>query len=350
MILIGPLPPPTVGDTRHFSLLVEDMQQNGKFNVKVRNTSRGNKYNKWFSNLTTGLGILIDVLLHGWKLDLISFHASERGVFWFGPLLYLIARIYKKPIIIRLFGGRFSEYYLSKKKLGKWVLQKTVLKSDMILLQTKHQVQFFGPISSGRVEHFSTYIRSVTPPRSSTEGDNKKRRCEHFVFLGHLWKTKGIETILEAAPYLPAGVTIDLFGPMDDYTVEELNNRGYGRVHYRGVLTQEEVAVRLWNYDALMLPTFHPGEGYPGAIAEAFAHGLPVITTQWMSIPEIVDESCGLLIEPNNTPQFICAIKQLNENVELWHHLKRGAKRKTEQFSDVFWTKKFVSFCEALCL
>ena len=36
---------------------------------------------------------------------------------------------------------------------------------------------------------------------------------------------------------------------------------------------------RLWEYDCLVLPTFHPGEGYPGVIAEAFVHEIPVITT-----------------------------------------------------------------------
>ena len=62
-----------------------------------------------------------------------------------------------------------------------------------------------------------------------------------------------------------------------------------------------------------MLPTFYEGEGYPGAIIEAFSLGLPVISTHWKAIPEIVkDQQTGILIEPNTVEAFVKAIQFFN--------------------------------------
>jgi glycosyltransferase involved in cell wall biosynthesis len=161
-----------------------------------------------------------------------------------------------------------------------------------------------------------------------------------------MWKSKGIETILRSVPYLPSGVKIDLFGPLDEYMAEDINCRGSQCVRYRGILTQREVMTRLWDYDALVLPTSHAGEGYPGVILEAFSHGLPVITTRWMSIPEIVDESCGILIETESVEEFVAAVTRLHSDPMLFARLGEGARNKSQQFDSTWWTEQFIRFCD----
>src|SRR6185369_923370 len=106
-----------------------------------------------------------------------------------------------------------------------------------------------------------------------------------------------------------------------EYTGAAVDARGAGRVRYRGFLSHADVNRKLWEYDCLVLPTFHPGEGYPGVIAEAFAHGLPVIATRWLAIPEIVDERCGILIEPGNVRELLAAMKTLHRDSSLWRKL-----------------------------
>jgi glycosyltransferase involved in cell wall biosynthesis len=157
-----------------------------------------------------------------------------------------------------------------------------------------------------------------------------------------------LETLLEAAPRLPAECSIDIYGPLDEYTAEAIRERGRGRIHYRGFLSHEQVDATLWNYDCLVLPTFHPGEGYPGVIAEAFAHGLPVITTRWLAIPEMVDDTCGLLIEPQDTPAFVAALTALHRDSTLWLKLREGARLRAAQFDHAQWSRKFEAICERL--
>ncbi len=157
---------------------------------------------------------------------------------------------------------------------------------------------------------------------------------------------KGIGTILEWAGQLPEGVSIDVFGPLYDYTAEQIDRGGQGQIRYRGVLGREQIIEQLWRYDALLLPTFFDTEGYPGVIIEAFCAEMPVITTRRGAIPEIVDDSCGILIEPGNSRELLDAIQCLHDEPARFLSLCEGAKCRQQQFSDKVWTRKFIQLCE----
>jgi glycosyltransferase involved in cell wall biosynthesis len=254
------------------------------------------------------------------------------------------------PIVLRIFGGSFGDYFQSKSAVGRMLIRRLVLSSDVILLQTKRSIGQLRAQSAGRLEWFSTYVKSATAPAPARVARHHDcdATCRRFVFLGHLWRTKGLETMLEAAPHLPNDVSIDIYGPTDEYTPDEIHARGLGRVRYCGFLSHEQVEAKLWEYDCLVLPTYHPGEGYPGVIAEGFAHSLPVVTTRWLAIPEIVDASCGILVEPGDTEEFVGALLALNRDRAYWLALKDGARKKAVQFDHARWSRRFEEICEEL--
>jgi glycosyltransferase involved in cell wall biosynthesis len=338
------------GDTRHFATLVADLTAHSVFDALVINTSRGVEHSNWLSNLFVSLRTLGRIAIHLKSADVVSYHASDRGMFLFGPIVVLFCKIARKPVILRVFGGSFGDAYRKQSEWRKAVTRRTLLSCDVMLLQTKRAVREIQPNARGKVVWFSTYVE--TPPAARSAGSSLSRSpegcCSKFVFLGHLWRTKGIETLLESAAMLPGECTIDVYGPTDEYSREQIDTRGLGRVRYRGFLRHEEVEEKLWEYDCLVLPTFHPGEGYPGVIAEAFAHALPVITTDWLAIPEIVDEQCGILIEPQNTHAFVAAVADLHGDAPRWQRLKEGARRKSVLFNHAVWAREFEMICESL--
>jgi glycosyltransferase involved in cell wall biosynthesis len=344
VLLIGPLPPTVGGDTRLFSFLAADLPAIPGFEVQVIDSSRGRQSNSTLDNLAVLLKVLFEVLINAPRADVISLHASDRGMVAAGPILYAIARLSGSRYICRLFGGSFDEYYRAANRLIQSVIRGTILSSDVCLFETRRLVDYFAPIASGRVEWFSNYTR-LLESADAAQPQSESHRCERLIFLGHMWVTKGIEIMLQSLPQLPARVTIDLYGPLDDYAASELLERGCGRINYRGVLTNEQVLAVLPDYHALVLPTFHDGEGYPGVVVEAFARGLPVIASRWRSIPEIVDESCGILIPPQSVEAFAGAVHALHEDEGLYRHLCQGAIARSEQFGDAYWTGRFVSLC-----
>ena len=156
----------------------------------------------------------------------------------FGPVVVGLSKLLRVPTVLRVFGGSFGDFYQDGNALTKAIMRRFVLSADVVLLQTKRAIRQLPPV--GRLVWFSTYIKPVTPPPSLEE----RTCCTKFIFLGHLWRTKGIETILDAAPGLPADCSIDIYGPPDEYTADAIEQRGFGRVHYCGFLTHDQVEDR----------------------------------------------------------------------------------------------------------
>jgi glycosyltransferase involved in cell wall biosynthesis len=350
ILLIGPLPPPMGGDTRHFVTLIKDLTASERYSVTVIDTSRGREHSRVFRNIASAISILFQTIIRLRRSDVISYHASDRGMFLFAPLIVALGRAAGKPTVLRVFGGSFGDFYESQNRLLKMLIRTLVLSADVVLLQTRRLVRQLESHGRARLVWFSTYIQpACAAPEDEIRGrDARERSCTRFVFLGHLWRAKGLEVILDAAPDLPGECSIDIYGTPDEYTPAEIATRGCGRVRYCGFLTHKQVDKKLWDYDCVVLPTHHPGEGYPGVIAEAFAHELPVITTKWLAIPEIVDDGCGILIEPRDAEAFIAAVTALYLDRDRWLTLKRGALLRARQFDHAIWSVKFEEVCEQL--
>jgi len=350
ILLIGPLPPPMGGATRHFLTLQEDLGRDPGFRVKLINTSRQQGFTSPVRNIVVALKTLYSIILNVGRTDIISFHASDRGMFRLGPTIVGLCKLAGKPIVLRIFGGSFGDFYERQNRIGRWIIRKLILSSNVVLLQTHRTIRQLQGHSTGRLEWFSTYVQASLRPAELIERskNGQGRVCQDFIFLGHLWRNKGLEVMLDAAPNLPGNTSIDIYGPLDEYTEKDIQKRGMGRVRYGGFLTHSQVGAKLCKYDCLVLPTFHPSEGYPGVIAEAFTLGLPVITTNWLSIPEIVDDQCGILIPPRNTAAFVAAIEALHVDRALWRRLCQGARIRAAQFDHKVWSRKFESICEEL--
>ena len=335
------------GNTRHFKVLLEDLLEDHRISVNLINTSRQQGFSNPMRNFAVGLKTLWSIITNLRGSDIVSYHASNRGMFFFGPFVVALGKLARIPTALRVFGGSFGDFYERRGKVGKIVIRRVVLSADIVFLQTKRSIRQLGQYSDGRLEWLSTYIK--TDGDSASEIQSPQRlRCTRFVFLGHLWRRKGLETIFDAVSSLPQGISIDIYGPLDEYTEDEIRERGMGCARYCGFLGHEEVDKKLWEYDCLVLPTYHPSEGYPGVIAEAFAHGLPVITTNWLAIPEIVDEDCGILIPPKDSEALVSAMLTLSSDPALWQRLCQGARSRAKRFDHGIWSEKFVTSCEAL--
>ncbi len=257
--------------------------------------------------------VLLKVILNVFKADVIFLNSSDKGIKFLSPILYVIAKIFRLKFVVRPFGGDFKNYTEEFSPLKKWILNKTTLQADLVFLQTKELMQFY---QNKNIKTLQLPTSRDTPSIVRGNRNFKKR----FIYLGFVNQSKGIDHLLEAAKLLDDSYTIHIYGPIRENYESSQEKQFQEKFDeqkgiYQGVLQKEKVLDTLREYDVLILPTFYQGEGYPGVIIEAYSLGLPVITTKWKAIPEIVkDGETGLLIEPRSTKALIDAIQIFNQN------------------------------------
>jgi len=61
--------------------------------------------------------------------------------------------------------------------------------------------------------------------------------------------------------------------------------------------------------DLFLFPTRYLGENQPVNLIEAMAFGLPIVTTRWRSIPEMLPENYAGLVDPKSPHQIADALR-----------------------------------------
>lgn len=123
------------------------------------------------------------------------------------------------------------------------------------------------------------------------------------LFLGRIYPVKGLPLLIEAwARVRPAGWTLTIAGPDEAghrALVEDAVRRaGLERVViFAGALDGEAKRRALFDADLFVLPTH--SESFGMAIAEALAHGLPVLTTRGAPWPMLESRRCGWWVTPD---------------------------------------------------
>ena len=145
-----------------------------------------------------------------------------------------------------------------------------------------------------------------------------------FVFLSRLTELKGIFLILNAIKTLNDNgysdrFEVDYYGSISPEVKErflnEINN--FKNAFYKGFLNlmDENNYNVLSKYDALLFPTMHPTEGFPGVIADAAIAGVPVIASNWNYAEELVAApGCGYIVPTGDVDALVEKMMYIIDN------------------------------------
>ncbi|HEY5617251.1 MAG TPA: glycosyltransferase family 4 protein [Vicinamibacterales bacterium] len=101
------------------------------------------------------------------------------------------------------------------------------------------------------------------------------------------------------------------------------------RVSFTGDLDRHALAACYDRADLFVLATQQ--ETYGMAVAEALAHGLPVVSTMTGAIPELVGEDAGLVLPVGDAPALANALARVLRDDDLRVRLADGARRRRDQ-------------------
>ena len=349
VLIIGPSPSTAsdadiIGGAKvTFQETVSQLRMRG-FELDIINSSR--PYQRlpfWLAHghsLAAFIRITWRVLKKGQRSELIFLNVTTFNVGFVAPIIWIICKLINRPMVLRLFGGNFNHVYEGYNPVLRWIADRTFMHCSVVFVETQQLLQYFENRANFK---WLPNTRDVSCPRVA-----RSHKIQKLIFLGQLVMTKGLAEALTACRSLPEGCHLYVFGPQHDSTDFSLFE-GHSRATYGGVLEPAETSQILAEHDLLVLPSYLTGEGHSGAIIEAFQCGIPVISTWWEGIPEVVQhEENGILVEPGSSSDLEAAIHRLLDDTDLYQRLRRGARCRGEFFRSSIWYHKVASDLRSL--
>jgi glycosyltransferase involved in cell wall biosynthesis len=270
---------------------------------------------------------LVTTKLRG-RIELLHIHLSDGGSGYRKTFLGATARLLRVPYVVHLHGAVFDEFLLSAPPHLVRAIDRCLLHSERIVVLG----QYWAKMVADRLPetiHKITILPNATQQSVAPQvpaSDNRVR----ITCLGQLGERKGTPQLLDALHTLASrnDWTATIAG---DGNVEQARGRIRElkldkKVCAPGWLGPAETDELLCNTDIFVLPSF--AENLPMSILEAFAHGIPVVSTPVGAIPEVIEHGRnGLIVPPGDVPKLASALEDLIQNVSKRHGFGKSAQR-----------------------
>jgi glycosyltransferase involved in cell wall biosynthesis len=260
--------------------------------------------------------------------DLVHVHTSHRFSFYRASFYVLFAaHVWQRPVLLHIHGSSFDDF-LETDDIGvRWLQSIVFAAADRIVVLSDYWREVLSTrVSEGKVQ---VLPNAVDPSEYEPGfGDDPP----HVVFVSNLIDRKGVRELVEALDELTSEdlefrATIAGKGPLSD-VVEELAARTES-IEYVGYVSESEKRELLDSGAVFVLPTY--AEGLPIAMLEGMAGGNAVVSTAVGSIPEVIGEENGHLIEPGDVEALAGALRAVVTEVDKTERMARRNRELIEE-------------------
>jgi glycosyltransferase involved in cell wall biosynthesis len=320
--------------------MIDELTSNNSLQIALINTSPSRDPRKKMTGLTMEkirrlIFTFSKYMLKSRKSHAVLVFANNLFTFTLVPALLIWARLHKKPFFIKPVGGDLDLYLIGKRAVLRKYLLRVLCAADGILAQTQLLQSTLN--KSGCTNTY--YIPGCRSASCISERKNRNGDDFRLIYLAHISREKGPIILLEALRLIAKeryeNIFCDFYGPIHD----EIRDDFIGKINstpnarYCGVADAGSGSQLIAGYDVLVHPTYFICEGHPGVIIEAMHAGVPVISTDHRSIPELINDGRnGILVPTRDSQALANAITKLEKDRLLMDRMGVANYQRGEEF------------------
>jgi glycosyltransferase involved in cell wall biosynthesis len=271
----------------------------------------------------------LGLLVRG-QVGLVHLHVASRASFWRKSGFFLLARLFRKPVVLHLHGGEFRIFYEREcGPLRQRFIRAVFARAAHVIVLSRPWQDWVRALSGN--PHVDVIGNPVLVPATvpSWEG----RRAAAVLCLGRMNHGKGSYDLLQAVAALRPRATVELrLGGDGEAEQVRARARALGidaQVHLLGWVRADAKARELAAASVFVLPSYN--EGLPMSVLEAMAAGLPIVSTPVGGIPEAVSDGVeGYLVAPGDVDTLAERLALLASDPALARRMGAAARRQGE--------------------
>lgn len=186
--------------------------------------------------------------------------------------------------------------------------------------------------------------------RTSEIKSHDKSQPLEVLFVGRVIRQKGVHVLVRAIRQMKqqgVPVRLTIVGrthPWEQPYYNAVRKSSVGLpIVWKGFVSPQKLPALVKRAHAAVVPS-QSVEAFGLVNVEAMAAGVPVVASQVGGIPEVVDDTCGIIVaNPSKPSNFARAITHLAQSEAFRVKLARGAKKRASQFTWERAARQFVT-------
>ncbi|WP_299570200.1 glycosyltransferase [uncultured Williamsia sp.] len=237
--------------------------------------------------------------------SIVHLHTASYGSFARKAVLAIVARVLRMPVVLHVHGAEFHLFAARLPRPARWVLVRILTDAAAVVALGPGWARRLSAIApDARVVVIPNAVRGRTPSARPADGPTR------VVFLGRVGDRKGAFDLIRAWAASPTArgshLTIAGDGEVDRARALVADLGVEDSVDVCGWVGADTVDDLLRRSEVLVLPSHD--EGQPMAVLEAMAAGLCVVATPVGGVPDLLDDSCSVLVAPGDVDGLRCAL------------------------------------------
>lgn len=267
-----------------------------------------------------------------------------------GTIGMLLAWTFRKPLFVR-HCGNWTKPVTAAEKLWRWFMEAFAGGRNVMLAtggdtsppsQKNPNVRWIFSSSLTRHE-----LVAYASPRSYPSNGNIR-----LVIVARQERAKGAGMVIQSLPLLASrfsNVNFEIVGEGSAIPHFQRLAKSSGvadRVQFSGKLNHEQVMQHLREAHLFVFPT-SSSDGFPKAVLEGLASGLPVVATRVSVLPQLLGTGCGVLIN-EATPETVAhGVETALADPTTYEAMSRQAIATARQYSLESWRDTIGGYLEA---